>query len=451
VTRTGTEATGLVRVSVVGGDRRADLAVPGTIAVADLLPELASAVGVLDPYTVHGGFRLVRPDGRSLEPGAGLTIQGVEDGAVLALEPGWDATVPAVYDDVIEAVAHTFEAQSRPWGPASGRRTALAAAALLLGVAAAALALMRSTGAPVAAIGTVLAALLVCSAAVLARAQREPEAAAATALLAVPYAAAAGLAAAPAAPVMRLPLALAGAGVVVAAAVAMLALIEYRALLLPPITLGAAAAVTGAVLAVTELQVGVPIAVILVLAVLAGPAIPALAMALIRINVFTPRSEAEIRANPGRIDPDAIAADVRVAHELFLSLVATVGLVVVLAVPFVVQLGVVGAALAGCACAALILRARQYRASHEVAAGLGAGVAGFVVLGVSGAVAHPGWRPALSLLLILSGVLLLAAAVRPGRPSLQLGRAGDVAEGVSLVALLPLLVLAAGALGAIRS
>jgi hypothetical protein len=192
VTQPAADTTGLVRVRIVVGERRADLAVPGTIPVAQLLPEFASAVGALDPYTVHEGFRLVGPDGRPLAPAGGLTLQGVHDGCVLGLEPNAGTTTPPVYDDPVEAVAVIVEAQSHPWDPAAARRTALASAALLLG--AGALGLMRSTGGPVVAVGAVLATLLVCGAAVLARVQREPEAAVVTALLAVPYAAVAGAA-----------------------------------------------------------------------------------------------------------------------------------------------------------------------------------------------------------------------------------------------------------------
>ncbi|TWH02544.1 type VII secretion system (Wss) protein YukD, partial [Nocardioides sp. J9] len=55
----GTVASGLVRVTVTSGTRRVDLVLPGAVPVAELLPELARSVGLLDPATVHGGYRVV--------------------------------------------------------------------------------------------------------------------------------------------------------------------------------------------------------------------------------------------------------------------------------------------------------------------------------------------------------------------------------------------------------
>jgi hypothetical protein len=53
--------------------------------------------------------------------------------------------------------------------------------------------------------------------------------------------------------------------------------------------------------------------------------------------------------------------------------------------------------------------------------------------------------------LAATGAVLLAVTLVPGTPSLRRGRLGDVAETVSLLALLPLVVLAAGIYDAIRS
>ena len=52
-------ASGLVRVTVASGTRRVDLVLPGAVPVAELVPELARSVGLLDPSTVYGGYRLV--------------------------------------------------------------------------------------------------------------------------------------------------------------------------------------------------------------------------------------------------------------------------------------------------------------------------------------------------------------------------------------------------------
>jgi len=71
-----TGAPGLVRVTVTSGTRRVDLVLPGAVPVAELVPELARSVGVLDAATAYGGYRLVTQQGRELVGDAGLTIQG---------------------------------------------------------------------------------------------------------------------------------------------------------------------------------------------------------------------------------------------------------------------------------------------------------------------------------------------------------------------------------------
>src|SRR5690606_14977641 len=142
----------------------------------ELAPELARSVGLLDAATAHGGYHVVAPDGRRLAPDAGLTFQGILDGALLTVGAGVLYEPPRVYDYVVEAMAVSVERDLRPWSPAAGRRTALTTAVLLLAVGALALLLQRdsSLGATAAA---VVAALLVVGAITLSRAQREREAA----------------------------------------------------------------------------------------------------------------------------------------------------------------------------------------------------------------------------------------------------------------------------------
>ncbi len=165
----------LVRVTVASGSRRVDLVLPGAVPVAELVPELARSVGLLDGATVYGGYHLVTAEGRALAGDAGLIIQGVEDGGLITVSAGVDDPVPRVYDDVVEAMTDVVERDLKPWQPASGRRTALCAAALLLTLGAVALLIQDSRLAAVAA--ALVAGGLVTGAVVLSRAQHEPEAA----------------------------------------------------------------------------------------------------------------------------------------------------------------------------------------------------------------------------------------------------------------------------------
>jgi hypothetical protein len=127
----------LLRVTAVAGGRRSDLAVPGGVAVADLVPDLARAVGLLDPAAAYAGYRL-HAHGRRLRPDQGLREQGVADGALLAVTAGADIALPAVHDDLSVATAEVVDRLPR-WGAADTRRTTLAAGLAALALAGTAL------------------------------------------------------------------------------------------------------------------------------------------------------------------------------------------------------------------------------------------------------------------------------------------------------------------------
>src|SRR6266540_1791567 len=158
MSQAATGASGLVHVTVASGSRRVDLVLPGAIPVAELVPELARSVGLLDASTVYGGYRLVTQDGR-----------------VLAVTAGVDDEPPRVYDDVVEAMADVVENDLTPWQPEAGRRTALWAAGLAMALGAFTL-LLEGPGTLTATAAAVVGGLLVVGAIVLSRAQTEPEA-----------------------------------------------------------------------------------------------------------------------------------------------------------------------------------------------------------------------------------------------------------------------------------
>ena len=81
--------------------------------------------------------------------------------------------------------------------------------------------------------------------------------------------------------------------------------------------------------------------------------------------------------------------------------------------------------------------------------GLASGILGLGVVAVSLLWLHPEWRPTTAVVLAAAGAVLLAVTLLPGTPSLRRGRLGDIAESASLIALLPLLVLATGLFDAI--
>ncbi len=450
--------SGLVRVTVASGSRRVDLVLPGSIPVAELVPELARSVGLLDASTVYGGYRLVTQEGRILANDAGLTMQGIEDGGLLTVTAGVDDRPPRVYDDVVEAMADVVENELKPWEPAAGRRTALGAGSILLGLGALALLLTGESmlGGVAAA---VIAALLVVGGVVLARAQGEPEAAVAVSLLAAVYAAVAGLLLAPGdLPAWSWPLAdgffdapllCAGLGVLAVGLIAVIGLQEGRVLVIPAVVVGAVLVASSVLIRVASLEPSVVFTVLMTLVVLAGSIFPWLALGVTGTRVEQLYSLHDITADPEEIDPEDVGRDARVGHEILLAVSATVGTLLVLFAPFAVGRGVYGTILAGVCCLAVMFRTRQYRTGAEVLAGLISGILGLVSVAVSMLLIHDEWRSGAALALAGVGAGLLGLTLVPASPSVRRGRLGDVVETFTLLSLLPLMVLAAGFVGAV--
>jgi type VII secretion integral membrane protein EccD len=444
-----TSASGLVKVTVTSGTRRVDLVLPAAVPVAELLPELVRSVGLLDGSTVYGGYRLVTQEGRELAPDASLTMQGVEDGVVLTVAAGVDEPAPRVYDDVVEAMTDIVERDLKPWQPANGRRTALAAASLLLGLGAVALLIQGGSVAATAAV--LVAAALVTGSIVLSRAQGEPEAAVPVAWMGAAYGAVAGLLFAPEGELLALPVACAGAGALLAGLVCLVGLGEGRTLVIPAVVVGALFLATGLFMRAASFDPAVVLTTALVLIVIAGSVFPWLALGATGTRVDQLFTIADITADADEIDAAEVGVDARVAHEILVATSGTVGLLLVLIAPLAVQLGLFGTLVALMCCVVVMLRTRQYRVGSEVLVGLVAGVAGLATVAVSVLWLHPEWRPATAVTLAATGAVLLAVTLLPSTPSVRRGRLGDVAETVALVSLPPLMILATGVFAAIRS
>lgn len=449
MSQTPVGTSGLVRVTVASGTRRVDLVLPGAVPVAELVPELARSVGLLDPGTVYGGYRLVTAEGRELAGDAGLVMQGIEDGGLLTVAAGVDDAPPRVYDDVVEAMTDVVEHDLKPWEPASGRRTALWAAGLLMALGAVALLIQRdSLLAGVAAV--VVAAALVTGAIVLSRAQREPEAAVAVAWMGALYAAVSGLMLVTEGPFFGQPVAAAGGAATAAGLICLIGLGEGRALVLPPVVVGAIFLVTGLLMQNFDFDPAVVLTIALVAVVIVGSVFPWLALGATGTSVDQLYTVADITAEPRPVDATRVGADARIAHEILVAVSATVGLLLVLIAPLSVSLGLTGAILAVLCCLVVMLRTRQYRTGPEVLVGLVSGIVGLLSTAVAALWFHPTWRPTVAVVLAATGAVLLAVTLLPATPSVRRGRLGDAAESVALLALLPTLLVAIGVFAAIR-
>lgn len=441
---TATPLGTLVRVTVRAGDRSVDLGAPGSVPVAELVPGLARTLGLLDPTTVHAGVRLLTSDGVPLDSDRSLQAQNVADGAVLTLESGASVEPPRLYDDVVEAVADAVEGQYAPWTPQDSALTAVVAATAFL-LAGAVLLLGAD---PLSAFPPVLAgagALLVLgAAAVVARAGANPAGARALALTATVLGLVAGLTAGTAAPSWGWPAAAAGGAMLLTAVLAVPVLRTGREVCVAPAVLGLTVAVVGVVVAVTGDVPGTVLAVVVAIVVTAGNAIPWLALASTPLRVVSPRSDAEIVADPEPVDPEAVRASYRRGHDLQVALRAAVGLLALAAAPAVVATGVPGTLLLVAAFAGMLLGVRQTYSRQDVAVVMGTGIVGLTLTGVLAATAHPGWRPVLATAAAgAAGVVIALALVAP-RQRVALGRLADTLELLLLAGLLPLGVAAAG-------
>ncbi|WP_218025886.1 type VII secretion integral membrane protein EccD [Nocardia miyunensis] len=143
----------LCRVSVIGGNTQVDLALPAEIPVANFIPEVVALIASRNPNPSEREdgdaalraehWTLSRLGHEPIDPDRTLTEADVFDGELLILRELETVEAPALFDDVIDAVARLTENASHSWTSDSagdaGRAAAIAGgigAALLLPVAA---------------------------------------------------------------------------------------------------------------------------------------------------------------------------------------------------------------------------------------------------------------------------------------------------------------------------
>lgn len=434
----------LVRVSVTAGDRRLDLGIPGAVPTAEVVPGLARALGLLDAGTAHGGYRLVRADGRPLDSARSLLAEGVEDGAVLTLESGARRAQERVYDDVVEAVADAVEQQYAPWTPRDSALTAAWAAAALLLAGAALLLGADATSALPPVVAGVAAVLALAAGAVVGRVGSEPAAGRVLVLVAPVLAGVAGLTAGTDAPSWGWPAALAGTGVLVAGLLGLPALVDRRELGAAPLAGGLAVAVAGTAIALTGARPGEVLAVVVAAVATASIGVPWLALSSTPLRVVSPRSDAEILADPPAVQSARVRAQLAAGHRVQVSLRVAIGLLALAATPAVVATGVAGTLLLVLAAGGLLLATRQTYSRLDVLLTVTMSILLLAVVAVVAAAQHPGWRPALVVVAGTAAALVVGLGLVAPRRRVGLARLGDFLEIACLALLLPLGVTAAG-------
>ncbi|GAA2725755.1 MULTISPECIES: type VII secretion integral membrane protein EccD [Streptomyces] len=454
--------TGFCRVTVVAPDSRIDVALPEDLPVADVHPEILRLTGQTQPPGTPTGYHLVRRDGTVLDSARTLAEQRVVDGEILALRPFAESLPPAVHDDVCDAVAAAVTRDRALWDTRLLRGAGLLAGALLLVLTGFALWCADPVrhdmhGLP----GIVAAAValtLVALAGVRARVYRDGGSAVALGLAAVPHLLIAGsgiLGPAAGEGTGRLQFLL-GCATVLVASVVLTALTPSGD---APFVATVVASATGVLATFGAILTGAaPAGVAAVCAVTAIGALaflPALSARVARLPIgyAAPRAAAadDLDAPSGGagsepVDAERIAAQARRGHELLLGLVGGCAAVVTGAgAVLAFSSGPWARALALAAGLAMLLRARLFRYTAQVAAVLGAGLAVLALLVLGLALNPPAGSSDVRTIWLTAAVAAVAALLtgvglivpRKGLSPFW-GRVSDVAESVFLLSLVPL-------------
>jgi type VII secretion integral membrane protein EccD len=432
----------VVRVTLVEGDDRTDLALPGSVPVAEIVPGLARRLGMLEVRHAVAGYRLSRADGTALSADRSLTAQGVEDGALLSLVAKDVGSDNRVYDDLVEAVADAVESQHRAWTPSDSSRMTLAATLVLVVTGSAVLLSADDSSLLVPIVAGAAAALALGVTSVLA-ALKKPAASqtmlAAACVLAFTSGLALGIG-----PWVGEPLAYGGVGVLLAGALALPFLGEAREYAGVPILVGAAALLIGGLPTYTDITVAQVAATLVAIAGVVLTSAPWIALSMTGIRVTIPRTQEELEAERQEIKAARVRNEFLRGSRTLMALRISGAVIILLGTPFAVASGLPGTLLVLVVCLAMMLGVREVYSRRDVLVMTGTGIAGGALAGLSVMVAHPQWWlwTAIAVAALTVGIVGIAL-VSPGpRPALQ--RVGDTIEVLCVLAVLPLAAFAVG-------
>ncbi|MGW5877522.1 type VII secretion integral membrane protein EccD [Nocardiopsis terrae] len=122
--------SGYCRVTVTGPDKWADLALPGTVSVATLMPQVVRVCSPGPDGLQAAEWSLARVDGTPLPAGGSLREAGVLDGDVLVLRRETAPERPGFVDDVRGSVEDRVDGTAWLWRPSTTLGLGLALAAL---------------------------------------------------------------------------------------------------------------------------------------------------------------------------------------------------------------------------------------------------------------------------------------------------------------------------------
>ncbi|MEV6562797.1 type VII secretion integral membrane protein EccD [Nocardia sp. NPDC051756] len=127
----------LCRVSVIGDNTQVDVALPATVPIANFIPDLVALIASRNPDLSENDdnsplaaqhWTLSRLGQSAIDPVRTLTEAEVFDGDLLVLRAVDSVESPALFDDVIDAVARLTDNAFRGWTAESAGRAGLAGA-----------------------------------------------------------------------------------------------------------------------------------------------------------------------------------------------------------------------------------------------------------------------------------------------------------------------------------
>ncbi|HEX4705997.1 MAG TPA: type VII secretion integral membrane protein EccD [Pseudonocardiaceae bacterium] len=446
------------RVTVVTPYARVDVALPVQATLAELIPQLIRLSGAEGQASAENpGWVLSRLGGAPLAIGMTVTGSGIRDGDVLYLNPRERHAVPLLFDDVIDAIASAAESRTGAWGPKVAYRLGVTAMAAIF-VGATLLLLRGLWGEALAPIGVgAFAVLLLLGAGALGRAYADVEAGAVCAAAGLPAALLAGMTVPPP-HVVSLAAGQLGFGLAALTVYGVLVVVVLGARLAWFLCVTVAAAIGAIATAVVLLagsrpvgSAGVTAVLVTALAMFA----PMISLRLARLPLpKVPADMDSFRAGEQATMGQAVLDQTSAAAGILTGLLGSFGLVVFGSVVVLLR----GdspwqAGLAGVLGVVWLLRSRSYAGSAQRTVLVAVGV--LVLAWLGGWLANNGSPSTVvvaAVALAGAGVvcLLYANRVVHGRRSPYWSRLLDVAEFLSLMAMVPVTGMVIGLYDAIR-
>lgn len=430
-----------IPITVSYKKRSVTLAVASDVIVAELLPDIASRLGVLDPAIVYGGYHLVNGDGETLDPARTIPQQHIASQHTFALTPGALADSDIIYDDIVEAVGSNVGQVYRAWTTKHTTFTTLIICAGMLAISAICLAVTPASIIS-ASIGAAFAIIMLALTALLDNHQLQIPAIV-IGLLSSIFAALTGFqciaAMHPLATAYGLPTLGAAVGFLMAGIIIVFVAPRSRPYSFVPIIVGAVTLIPSALGAIWPHALKPAWVITATAAALVINALPWMCLSVARISVHSPQSESEIFALPKPIDYDDIRRRyIQGSTYLFIGRIA-IAATLLICTPYIMGLhGPFAPLLCLLAFAAMLLDSRQIYTLREMAITVGAAGIGILLSVLLLAATQPGTRPALAIGLLVCAIVALVFTYVSRKQSLFVTRVTDAIEVICILALPPL-------------